>query len=51
MTVGRHGVITPEEARRRAAHIISRIKAGVDPIPEPLAAEANGPTVAELAET
>ncbi|MDE0406551.1 MAG: tyrosine-type recombinase/integrase [Alphaproteobacteria bacterium] len=51
VTVGRHGVITPEEARRRAAHIISRIKAGVDPIPEPLAAEANGPTVAELAAT
>jgi len=51
VTVGRHGVITPEEARRRAAHIISRIKAGEDPIPEPQAAEANGPTVAELAET
>ena len=51
VTVGRHGVITAEEARRRAAHIISRIKAGVDPVPEPLAAEANGPTVAELAAT
>ena len=49
VTVGRHGIVTPEEARRRAAHIISRIKAGVDPIPEPLAAETNGPTVAELA--
>ena len=49
VTVGRHGVITAEEARRRAAHIISRIKAGEDPIPEPLAAEAKGPTVAELA--
>ena len=51
VTVGRHGVITAEEARRRAAHIISRIKAGKDPIPEPLAVEANGPTVAELAAT
>ena len=51
VTVGRHGVVTAEEARRRAAHIISRIKAGVDPVPEPLAAEANGPTVAELAAT
>ena len=51
VTFGRHGVITPEEARRRAAHIISRIKAGEDAIPEPLAAEANGPTVAELAAT
>ncbi|MXW91644.1 MAG: DUF4102 domain-containing protein [Rhodospirillaceae bacterium] len=46
VTVGRHGVITAEEARRRAAHIVSRIKAGEDPIPEPpAAAEANGPTV------
>ena len=51
VTVGRHGVVTPEEARRRAAYIVSRIKAGVDPVPEPLAAEANGPTVAELAAT
>ena len=31
VTVGRHGVITAEEARRRAAHIIARIKAGEDP--------------------
>ena len=52
VTVGRHGVITPEEARRRAALIVSRIKAGEEPIPEPpAAAEANGPTVAELAAT
>ena len=50
VTVGRHGVITPEEARRRAALIVSRIKAGEDPIPEPLAVmEAKGPTVADLA--
>ena len=48
VTVGRHGVITPEEARRRAALIVSRIKAGEDPIPEPLAA-TKGPTVADLA--
>ncbi|MCY3732071.1 MAG: Arm DNA-binding domain-containing protein, partial [Rhodospirillaceae bacterium] len=32
LTVGRHGVITPEEARRRAALIIARIKAGKDPV-------------------
>ncbi|MYG53908.1 MAG: tyrosine-type recombinase/integrase [Rhodospirillaceae bacterium] len=50
-TGGRHGVITPEAARRRAALIVSRIKAGEEPIPEPPAAEANGPTVAELAAT
>ena len=48
VTVGRHGVITPEEARRRAALIVSRIKAGEDPIPEPLAM-TKGPTVADLA--
>ena len=50
LTVGRHGVITPEEARRRAALIIARIKAGKDPVPEPLAVKRpDGPTVAELA--
>ena len=50
LTIGRHGVITPEEARRRAALIIARIKAGEDPVPEPLAAKRPaGPTVAELA--
>ena len=50
LTHGRHGVITPEEARRRAALIIARIKAGEDPVPEPLAAKRpEGPTVAELA--
>ena len=50
LTIGRHGVITPEEARRRAALIIARIKAGEDPVPEPLAAKRpEGPTVAALA--
>ena len=50
VTVGRHGVISAEEARRRAALIVSRIKAGEEPIPEPMAvALANGPTVADLA--
>ena len=49
LTVGRHGVITPEEGRRRAALIIARIKAGEEPVPEPLAAKrADEPTVAEL---
>ena len=51
VTVGRHGVITAEEARRRAALIISRIKAGQEPIAEPMAVKlAEGPTVGELAE-
>ena len=30
VTVGRHGVITAEEARQRAALIVARIKAGED---------------------
>ena len=50
VTVGRHGVISADEARRRAARIVNRIKAGEDPIPEPLPARlAGGPTVADLA--
>ena len=50
VTVGRHGVITADEARRRAARIVNRIKAGEDPIAEPLPARlAGGPTVADLA--
>ena len=51
VTVGRHGVITAEEARRRAALIVARIKAGEDPVAEPIAAKrADGPTVAVLAQ-
>ena len=50
VTVGRHGVITAEEARRRAALIVARIKAGEEPVPEPMAVKlANGPTVGDLA--
>ena len=50
VTIGPDGVISPEEARRRAALIIARIKAGEEPVPEPLSAKlAKGPTVAELA--
>ena len=50
VTVGRHGVITAEQARQRAALIIARVKAGEDPIPAPMAPKpASGPTVAELA--
>ena len=50
LTVGRHGVITADEARRRAAHMISRIKAGEDPAPE-AERHADSPTVGELART
>ena len=50
VTVGRHGVITPAEARRRAALIIARIKAGEEPVRKSTAVKlAKGPTVAELA--
>ena len=50
VTVGRHGVVTAEEARRRAALVIARIKAGEEPVPEPPSrAHAEGPTVGEIA--
>ena len=48
VTVGRHGVINAEEARRRAALLIAQIKAGSEAVPKPLSPRA-GPTVAELA--
>ena len=39
-----------DEARKRAAFIIARIKAGEEPLPLPLATEAkDSPTVADLA--
>ncbi len=44
----RHGVIGAEQARQRAALIISRIKACETPVPEPMTTKA-GPTVADLA--
>ena len=50
VTVGRQGIVTAEEARRRAALIIARIKAGEEPAPEPLAVTlADSPTVGDLA--
>ena len=47
VAVGRHGVINADEARKRAAYIIARVKAGEEAIPKPLK-PAGGPTVAEL---
>ena len=51
VTVGRHGVISASQARRRAALMIARLKAGEDPLP-PRAAPAAvaSVTVAELAD-
>ena len=46
-TLGRHGKLTADEARRRAAEAIDRIKRGEDPIPPPPEPE---PTIAVLAE-
>ena len=49
VTLGRHGDITAEEARKSAAGIIDRIKTGQEPVPvEP--EKETGPTVADLAE-
>ena len=51
VTVGRHDVLNADQARQRAAFIITRIRAGEDPVPLPLAARFNGgPRVADLAE-
>ena len=51
VTVGRHDVLNADQARQRAALIITRIRAGEEPVPLPLAARLNGgPTVADLAE-
>ena len=49
VTVGRHGVIGAQEARRRAALIIARIRAGEEPVPE--AQKTESITVATLADS
>ena len=46
VSVGRHGEISAELARRTAADIIDRIRQGEEPVPPP---EAPEPTVADLA--
>ena len=47
VTVGRHGDVSPDQARKEAARIIARIKTGETPMPDPPKA---APTMAELAE-
>ena len=49
VTVGRHGTLTADEARKEAARIITRIKAGESPVPVPEEPAAE-PTVRDLAE-
>ncbi len=48
IAVGRHGVVSADQARRKAAQMIARIKAGEDPEP-PVVKSADAPTVADLA--
>ena len=51
VTLGRHGVISADQARRKAALVIACIKAGEEAIPGSGAARLDaGPTVAEAAE-
>ena len=47
VTIGPHGTITPDQARKQAAATIDRIKRGEDPVPPPPRPE---PVVADLAE-
>ncbi len=47
VTLGRHGDMSTEEARKRAAVVIDRIKRGEDPVPAPPEREL---TVSELSE-
>ena len=49
ITIGRHGVLTAEQARRKAAQLIARIKAGEEPARSQSPPDA-GPTIAEVAE-
>ena len=49
LTIGRHGIMTPGRARRRAARILAGVRAGRPPVSEHTKPAA-GPTVAELAE-
>ena len=47
VTIGRHGEVSADQARKQAAALIDRIKQGEDPVPPPPAPEA---TIADLAE-
>ena len=51
VTIGRHGVWTPERARREAGRLLASLKAGETPRrPGADSPSVNGPTVAEMAE-
>ena len=48
VTIGRHGALTPEQARKQAARLAHAIAAGGDPAAA-RAAEKSAPTIADLA--
>ncbi len=49
-TIGRHGVLSADQARRKAAELIARVKAGVGSVVADGTSPSNtGPTVAEAA--
>lgn len=50
VTLGRHGVLSADEARRRAAVIVARIQSGEEPVPARAGHADAGPTVADVAE-
>ena len=49
VTLGRHGVISADHARRRAAVLVARIQSGEEPAPARVARTRAGPTVAIVA--
>ena len=49
VTIGRHGLVTAEQARRKAAGVIAAIKAGEEPVLT-TSPQANGPTLADVGE-
>jgi len=49
LTIGRHGVVSPEEARRKARKLLGQVQDGADPATERREAR-RAPTVADLAE-
>ena len=50
VTIGRHGVLSAEQARRKAAQFIARIKAGEEPARTRNCRRSAGLTIAEVAE-
>ena len=49
LTIGRDGIITPAQARRRAARILARVQAGRPPVPRK-DRPPRGPTVGDVAQ-